>query len=270
MSHLHSILRNPFAAMTLIACASTGCVDSAEPESATDQAVATISAKQVVLNEFGSSKFPARSKVRLVHTRSGDVLSNEGTAWKATEPGIWESTDQPSAGRIIIGAEGHRRAIARAESDLAALHQRAALHGSDGPAVATAIQQQEAQLESLKDAARAIPLHSTDPGDPINPLVEPSCTVDFFNVPSSPFLGFSGVIGAAQVSCTGACVAVTIQSAACTDLFPGCVVGTASNVVCSTPWLAGVGAQGTAGAGCAAGSSVSPFGLTFASALPCG
>lgn len=270
MSHLHSTLRNPFAAMTLIACASTGCVDSADPESATGQAAAAISAKQVVLNELGASKFPDQSKVRLVHTRSGDVLSSEGTAWKATEPGIWESTAQPSAGRVIIGAEGHRRAIAHAESDLAALYQRAALHGSDGPAVATAIQQQEAQLKSLKDAAKAIPLRTTDPGDLIDPPLDPSCTIDFFNVPSSPFLGFSGVIGAAQVACTGGCLTVTIQSAACTDLFPACVVGTASNVVCSSPWLSGVGVQGTVGAGCAAGSSVTPFGVTVASALPCG
>lgn len=254
---------NPFMAVAMIAfgAVATGCVDSAEPAPSTDQAAA-ITGQSTILNELGPAKFSMSSQAHLVHTSKGDTLSAEAMGWKQSAPGVWESSAQAGAGRLIIGAEAHRLAIAEAEAKLTALRQRAASHGSD-PTSAVALLQQEAQLQNLKAASLSIAQR------PVEPLADISCDVSFFNLPSSPFLGFIGVLGAAQVSCSVGCETFTIQSIACTDL--GCTpVGTATNFVCSTPWLSGVGMAGTLGAACAAGSSVTPPGVTVATSLPCG
>lgn len=68
---------------------------------------------------------------------------------------------QDGTGSIIIGAEGHRSAIERAEKDLAALYGRVALQPGD--AVSHAIEQKEAHLAKLRNAAQAIA--AVHPGD---------------------------------------------------------------------------------------------------------
>lgn len=96
-----------------------------------------------------------------------------------------------------------------------------------------------------------------------------SCSITFANGPSSPFVGFSGAAGAAQVVCSGGCQQFTIAAQACTDY--GCSpVYSASNWVCTTPWLFGVARSGTPGVGCYGAATVTPPGATGSSVFPCG
>ena len=265
MSHSNSIVRTSFLSMNLIACGAlaTGCVASSDLEPTTDTAEAAVSAKQVILNEAGSSSIVMQSVVHLERTTKGDALSIASPGWRETAPGVWESSAQESGGRIVIGVQGHQSAIAQAKKDLAALRDRAALRAGGDPAIASAIGQQEAQLKNLQDAAQAL---AQTPG-PVTQAV--SCNIGFLNGPSSPLTGFFGAVAGTQISCTGGCQTFTVQALACTNF--GCSpTVTGSNFVCATPWLFGVAQSGTFGAACAAQTSVTPPGVTATTSLTCG
>jgi len=229
----------------------------------TDTTEAAVSAKQVIPNEAGSSSIAMQSVVHLERTTKGDALSIASTGWRETAPGVWESSAQESGSRIVIGAQGHQFAIAQAEKDLSALHDRAALRAGGDPAIASAIRQQEAQLKNLQDAAQAL---AQTPG-PVTQAV--SCNIGFLNGPSSPLTGFFGALAGSQISCTGGCQTFTVQALACTNF--GCTpTVTGSNFVCATPWLFGVAQSGSFGASCAAQTTVTPPGITATSFFPCG
>jgi len=96
-----------------------------------------------------------------------------------------------------------------------------------------------------------------------------SCSISFVNGPSSPYVGVSGALGAAQVVCSGGCQQFTIAAQACTNY--GCSpVYSASNWVCTTPWLYGAWMSGTPGASCSGAANVTPPGVTGSSGFPCG
>lgn len=257
MSHSYSNLRNLVSSMTLIVggLLATGCMDAPASEPTAE------GAEVVVIDERGAVSLPAQAEVRLTRTSAGETFSIASPGWSETAPGIWSSAAQGDAGGIIVGAEGHRSAIERAEKELAALHDRAARQQDE--AVTRAIAQKEAYLDTLKGTAQAI--GTTEDGT----ALVTSCNIGFLNGPSSPYMGFIGAFGAAQVSCTGGCQWVTIEAEACTNF--GCTgVYAASNYVCSTPWTYGVATSGSYGASCYGAARVSPFGITGYRYFPCG
>lgn len=257
MSHSYSNLRNPFSAMTLIVggLLATGCMDAPASEPTAD------GAEVVLIDERGAVSLPVQGEVRLARTSEGERFSIASPGWSETAPGIWKSAAQGGAGGIIVGAEGHRSAIEQAEKELAALYDRAARQQDD--AVTRAIEQKEAHLDNLKDAARAVGTTQDDTA------LAATCNIGFLNGPSSPYMGFIGAFGAAQVSCTGGCQWFTIEAEACTNF--GCTgVYVASNYVCSTPWTYGVATSGSYGASCYGAARVTPPGITGYRYFPCG
>jgi hypothetical protein len=222
-------MKNTIKSLSLFACSAlvVGCAASSDESS-------------VVIDELGASSFQGTSAIRMDRTTEGTSMSVVGNSWTPAEPGIFENGSQ----RLVIGADGHRSAIAKEEQNLVTLKQRGASQAL--------LQQSESSLKMLKDAAAS--LKDSDPS------TQATCNIGFILGASSPFTGVVGAIGAAQVVCSVGTEVFTIQAQVCTDL--GCTpVVAGTNTVGATPWTFGVYAAGTAGAACAAAALVSPPGL---------
>ncbi|HEY0483721.1 MAG TPA: hypothetical protein VGD37_39655 [Kofleriaceae bacterium] len=245
MTRSNSFLHNSLVSMTLIAggVAATGCVDPAEP--------ATGSVQHTIISNGGASPVSPLGEVRV----TGDRVSLASAGWTQTDPGIWTSSSKTGTGSIVIGAEGHQRAIARAETDLAALRA-----GGGSP---EALQQQEAYLDNLKSAAEAIATQGVVP-------FAVSCNIGFVIGPSSPIIpGFIGAFAGAQLVCTGGTQVFTVQAQACTNF--GCgPVSTFTPTIGATPQLFGTATAGTAGAACFGIAAVTPPGVSASASGPCG
>jgi len=256
MSNSYSMLRNPFIAMTLITSSAlvVGCMDASEPESTSD------STEQLVINQSGGALVPVQGEVRFAQTSEGNILSF-GSTWTQTAPGIWENSAQAGSGSLIVGAEGHRTAIAQVEKDLSALHHQAALQAGGELAIANAIQQKEAHLNTLKSAAEAMAVKGGG-------TTQATCSAGPVIGPSSPFTGVSGAIAAWQISCTGGCVGISVSAQATSNL--GSFQNIVSSTVCAVPMLLGVAVSGTPGFGCFGTATLSPFGVTASGSFTCG
>lgn len=244
-----------FAAMT------TGCAVSSEPEATID------SAEEALINETGPMAIPAQGEMRLERAGDGEAfsLAAPGGAWKETAPGVFESEEGQGASRIVVGIEGHKWAIERAEKDLAALYEKSAGHAGGDPdgAVMEAIQQGEEHLESLKETAEGI-ASATAPAPQAL-----SCNIAFYTGPSSPIVGTYGAAALTQVACSGGCQFFTISAQACTNY--GCTpVNSSSSYVCASPWTFGVTMTGSYGAFCSSATSISPPGISQSWSGSCG
>src|SRR5882757_2114465 len=195
MTRTTSFLHTSLFSMTLIAGAAlVGCVDSTEPT--------TGDVESALVSQAGTAPIASIGEVRM--DDSGVAVASPG--WTQTEPGLWTNSASPGANTIVTGAEGHARAIAKTESALATLR------ANDGSA--QEIQQQEAYLASLQDAAARIATSSD-----ITPRV--TCNIGFVIGPSSPIIpGFIGAFAGAQLSCSVGTQVFTVQAQACTDF--GC------------------------------------------------
>jgi hypothetical protein len=261
MNRFYSIFAAPFISTTVIALGAlaTGCMASGEPD------LAAGGAEESIIDETGELSIPAQGGMHLERTAEGDALSPAGAAaMKEIAPGVWESEPGDGASRIVVGVEGHRWAIEQAKKDLEGLYERSsAQRDSEADAdLMDAIKQNEAHLETLKDAAAMA-------SAPVNALAAASCDIGFYTGPSSPITGFYGAAGLTQVVCYGGCQTFTISAQACTNY--GCgPVGSSSSFVCSSPWTFGMAKGGTYGASCAAATSISPPGLTASWSGSCG
>jgi hypothetical protein len=244
MSFLRASLRTSFLSIPLLAGAvlATGCMD-AEPTTGTGESA--------ILSGVGPSPVAPISEVRVV----GDRVSLASPGWTQTAPGIWTASSKAGEGSIVIGAEGHRAAIARTEAALAALRANG---GST-----EAIERQEAYLGNLKDATQRIAIQP-----PVTQAV--SCNIGFVIARSSLiFPGFIGMFAGAQLSCTGGTQVFTVQAQVCTDF--GCgAVSTFTPTIGATPLLFGTGQSGTLGAFCFGQAFVSPPGLLASGNAACG
>lgn len=245
MNRFDSVLRSPLLAMTLTvaATAATGCVDPAAPPPDT--------VDHVVVNQTGPLPATPVAEIQVV----GDQVTLASAGWTRTAPGVWANASAAGSTSLVIGAEGHRSAIARAEQDLAAL--RAA--GADG----VAIEQQQAYLDGLQTTTAR--LAAAAPPPPV------SCNITFVIGPSSPIIpGFIGEFAGAQLVCTGGTQVFTVQAQACTDF--GCgPVSTFTPTIGATPQLFGTATAGTAGfPSCFGQAAVSPPGVAASRTNPCG
>jgi hypothetical protein len=246
MTRLNELLRNPFVSMTLIAGATlaTGCVDGTEP--------ATSSVENAIMAGTGPSPVAPRGEIRV----DGDRVSLASPGWTQTAPGIWTGSSKDGVGSIVIGAEGHQRAIAKAQDDLAALRANG---GS-----ADAVQQLETYLDNLQAAADLIAAQPAAPPPPV------TCSIGPVIGPSSPiFPGFIGAFAGAVLSCSVGVQVFTVQAQACTDF--GCgPVSTFTPTIGATPLLFGTATAGTAGAACFGQVLVTPPGAFASATGPCG
>jgi hypothetical protein len=260
MKRSYSIFSVPFISAFVIACSAvtTGCTASTDPEATTD------SAEEALINESGPMSVPAQGEVRI--ERAGEAFSLvPGAALKETAPGVWESEGDDGASRIVVGVEGHQWAIEQAEKDLADLVDRSAQRADSDPdsVLMDAIQQSEAHLKNLKDAAQGIAAAQGTTPQAV------SCNIGFYTGPSSPVVGTYGAAALTQVACSGGCQVFTISAQACTNF--GCSpVASSSSWVCSSPWTFGVSKGGTYGASCSSATSISPPGITSSWSGYCG
>lgn len=227
-----------FGSLTLLACGAlaAGCVDSGQTGEEQDP---------IELDQSVTASLPASGSLRV----QGDSVQILGDGWQAASPGIWQKGEH----RIIMGAQGHQKAVADAEQSLAA----ARAGGS-----ADLIRQNELNLQSLQTAAAASK-KETDPSQ------QATCNINFILGPSGPIFGVVGVVGATEISCSVGTQVFTTQSQACSDL--GCSpVVTYTNTVGLTPWLSGVIQPGTAGAACVSVTIPTPPGTGFQWNGPCG
>jgi hypothetical protein len=245
MIRMISSLRNPFISMTLVAGSvlATGCVDSAEPT--------TSAVEHALVNRPGLSPVAPLQEVQI----SGDRVSITSAGWTQAAPGIWSGKSAGGAGTVIVGAEGHRQAIAQAEHDLEALR-------ASGGSV-DQVQQHEAYLAHLQSAADLIATQAIVPR-------ALSCNIGFVIGPSSGIIpGFVGEFAGVQLVCTGGTQVFTVQAQACTNF--GCgPVSTFTPTIGATAQLFGTATAGTAGAGCFGQANVTPPGVTGSATNPCG
>jgi len=245
MTRMISSLGNHVISMTLVAGSvlATGCMDPVEPT--------TSAAEHAIVNRPGLSPVAPLQEVQV----TGDRVSIASAGWAQAAPGMWTGSSAGGAGTVIVGAEGHRQAIAKAERDLAALR-------ASGGDVDKA-QQQEAYLAHLQEAADLI---STGPV--VTAAV--TCNIGFVIGPSSPLIpGFIGEFAGAQLQCAGGTQVFTVQAQACTNF--GCgPVSTFTPTIGATAQLFGTATSGTAGAGCFGQANVSPPGVTGSATNPCG
>jgi hypothetical protein len=254
MNRSISFLRTSFISMPMLAGAvlATGCVDAAEPTTqAGENDLGTQAGEDDLVIQGGSSPVASLAEVRV----EGGRTSLVSPGWTQTAPGIWASSSKTGVGSIVVGAEGHRVAIAKGETELAALRANG---GS-----AEAIERQEAYLDNLKAGARLI---ATQP----DVSLAVSCNVNFVYGPSSPiFVGFVGWFAGAQLSCTGGTQVFTIQAQACTNI--GCGPwATFFPTVGATPLLYGTARAGSPGAACSGMTFASPPGVWFSASGACG
>jgi hypothetical protein len=244
MTRSLSSLRTSFVSIIALAGGGlvTGCVDAVEP--------ITDSTEHAIVQQEGTAPYAPVGTIRI----EGDRVSQETPGWTQTAPGLWTGSSGGVSGSIVVGAEGHRLAIARAEKELARL--RASGDSSE------AIERQEAYLDRLEATAELIP----------PPTGEQSliCNIQFVFGPSSPLIpGFIGAFAGAQLSCIDGVQVFTVQAQACTNI--GCgPVGTFTPVIGAAPQLFGVARAGTAGAACFGIAAVTPPGVVQSANGPCG
>jgi hypothetical protein len=246
MIHTSSFLRTFLLSITAFAgaFALTGCMDSSSP--------ATGAVESAVINQPSAPSVKTVSEIQLGD--HGAQVTSAG--WTQTEPGIFTNPALPGANSIVAGAEGHARAIAHTEAQLASLRANG---GFDDE-----IAQQEAYLAALHSAAANIAA-SAD----ISPRV--TCNIGFVFGPSSPVIpGFVGALAAAQLSCSVGTQVFTVQAQACTNLGCGPISVQTTPAIGATPMLFGTATAGTAGAACSGIVTVTPPGLTQSASGPCG
>lgn len=227
----------------------TGCVDSAEPATGSADTAITNQA-DMVINRAGFAPTAPSAELQV----AGGHVSLASPGWTETAPGIWANASKDGANSIVIGAEGHKRAIAQVGQDLAAL--RAA------GAAPELIQQKEEYLKNLEAAMQRISSQGVTP-------LATSCNIGFVIQASSPITGVIGEFAGAQLVCFGGTQTFTVQTQACTDL--GCgPVYTFFPTVGSSTVLVGSGRSGTWGAFCSGAAYVSPPGVTASGSNACG
>ncbi|MDI1442452.1 hypothetical protein [Polyangium sp. 6x1] len=248
MNNARSTFAIRFFSAALIASSAVmaGCMDAS---------LGPDNVQEALVDESGALSIPTESEMRLERTGEGEALSLvPNAAWKELAPGVWENGAQDGGSRIVAGAEGHKWAIEQAEKEISELQARSASQAEEDPAVNDAIEQLQAQLANLQEAAQNIA------AAPVGTNLTVSCDIAFYTGPSSPYAGYYGAAALAQVACTGGCQTFTISAQACTNF--GCSpTYSSSRVVCSTPWTYGVTKSGTYGASCSSAASVSPPGI---------
>jgi hypothetical protein len=249
MNTSRSIFAVPFASIIVISTLMTGCMGSGEPEAATE------SVEEALVNESGELSIPTQDEVRVERAGDSEALSLvPNVAWRELAPGVFENEAQEGGNRIIVGADGHKWAIAQAEKELADLNEQSAVNGDEDPAILGAIEKVNEQIVNLEETARNI-------AGPVGTPQAVSCNIGFYTGPSSPITGYYGASALAQVSCTGGCQTFTIAAQSCTNF--GCTpVYASSRFVCATAWTYGVSRSGTYGASCSSAASISPPGIT--------
>jgi hypothetical protein len=232
-------MKNTISSLSLFACSAMflGCAASESQEG------------PQLIDEVGTS-FAAQSTVRLERSGQGDQLSIIGGNWTQSAPGVWQSGDS----RMVVGAEGHRTAIALEEKRLSDLQK-------SGAGAATLLAS-ENELARLRSAAASI----KEP----DPSTQVTCNIGFIQGPSSPFTGATGVIAAAQIVCVDGVVAFTVQSQACVN--GGCtpVVSQSNPGVGPAGWTAGIVVNAPGGLPCTAANVVTPPGVGSGWSGTCG
>ncbi|MEO7733851.1 MAG: hypothetical protein ABIY55_23000 [Kofleriaceae bacterium] len=249
-----SFLRNPFVSLTLLTTGvlAAGCIDPTGPaaDPAADQLEQAVISGAVV---DGASPGLAAAIGQLeIH---GDHITMASPGWTQTVPGQWTGAGKSGSASVVVGAEGHRRAIADTTHAIAALREAGA--------AADEIQRQQAYLARLEVAA----LEISDRGAVPQAV---SCNLGFVIDASSLLIpGFVGEFAGVQLVCTGGTQVFTVQAQACTDF--GCgAVSTFTPTIGAVPQLFGTATQGTAGASCFGIAAVTPPGVSASRTNPCG
>lgn len=226
-----------------------GCASENEADIVSNDAV------DAIVDDNDALAIPAQDEVRLERTGDSDALALVPNAsWREVAPGVFENEAQEGGNRIIVGAEGHKWAIAQAEKELDELTDQLAVKEQDDPVLLGKIDKVNEQLANLRDTAHNI-------AAPVGTPQAISCNISFYTGPSSPISGYYGASALAQVSCSGGCQTFTIAAQACTNF--GCTpVYSSSRYICSTAWTYGVSRSGTYGASCSSAASISPPGIT--------
>ncbi len=201
-----------------------------------------------LVDELGSS-FQAQSTVRLVGGAQGEPqLVGEG--WTQASPGVWQKGEH----RLVMGLEGHRAALSLEEKNLAQLQ----LVGAE----ASLVQASEQELARLRDTVASL--------KESGPTTQATCNIAFYEGPSSPITGASGVAALAQMVCSDGTQSFTVQSQACVNGACTPIVVQSNAAVGATPWTAGVIVNATAGLPCSGVNVVTPPGVGSSWSGPCG
>jgi hypothetical protein len=225
-----------------------GCVDASEPAPATGTVAHTL------VSQPAPASLAPTASLRV----TGQALSLDSAGFTQAAPGVWQSTTGGSVNRIVVGAEGHRAAIASTERELAALRA----DGSD--AALAQIESKQAYLATLHSAAAQIAAQAAPPP----PL---SCNIGFVIGPSSPIVGVVGAFAGVVLSCVDGNQLFTVQAQACTDFGCGPVATFTPTIIGgAAPLLFGTATAGTLGAACFGVAAVTPPGVSSSASGPCG
>lgn len=248
MARTRSAVCNQLLCLTMIAysAAVAGCADNMDP-------VPIVNADlPAVLDGEQLAAIPWQSEVRYTQTENGDAIAVASPGWMETSPGLWKGSEATRM-TMIIGAAGHRAAIAEAEQRLAVLQHQA----GQGANHQLEIEQQSAQLAGLKHVELEIArLERTSPTG-ANAL-SPICNFSFYIGPSSTFGVAPGGAALATVTCAQACQWTTSSSRVCTNLVGCSAVQQQSMQVCGAPVVFGMILPGTRGAACSGAVTLDP------------
>ncbi|WP_437323222.1 hypothetical protein [Sorangium sp. So ce381] len=225
----HGMVSVLSAALAILG-ASTGCALSPSvPESDTDS---DASGETLVVDEESQSALPgAELTIERGAGESGFSLV-KGAGWKSVAQGVWElPSEDGNAERIVVGEEGHRWLLERADAELDELYAEREL----GEARDDLLQRIAAAEEQRAAIERSIHASAT-----MSAAAAVSCNIARYTgasslVTSPPIFGAAAL---AQIVCSGGCATFTVTSQACCS--SGCSSApAATRTVCATPWTAG-------------------------------
>ncbi len=261
MLRTQSIVSNRLICLAMITSSAlgAGCMDNPDPaQLANTDLPAIVDGDQI-------TALPGQAELRYTRTADGDSIAVTSPGWTESSPGLWQGPESNSGATMIIGAAGHRAAIAEGERRLAQLEHQAA-QGADTRAE---IEQQSAYLGALKLAEQQIAKQDIARTAEANALPA-ICRFDFYIGPSSPIVGSPGGAALATAVCSQNCQVMTSTSRVCTNIVGCTEVQTQSTLVCGFPVRFGTVAPGTRGFTCAGAATMLPPGAGTAAPFICG
>src|SRR5690242_18970066 len=122
-----------------------GCMGSSEPESTIN------SAEEAIVDERGPLSIPVQNEMQVERATNGETFAIvPNAAWKEIAPGVFESSEEHGASRVLVGAEGHKWAFERAERDLSNLRERNVMEADEDSVTLDEMKQLEVQIVNLE------------------------------------------------------------------------------------------------------------------------
>jgi ribosomal protein S16 len=188
--------------------------------------------ENLVVSESATERLAGASELRIVrHAGEAAFQMAPNPSWREIQPGVWESRDGEAKRQVVVGEAGHRWLI---EQSLQRIQEAGTR--PDGSADEVLLQQ-ISQMENLSALAKSMEADEGEAG--ISPF-SVFCDISLFTGASRAALSppANGAAALARIVCSGGCATFTVTSQACCA---GSCTGpnVQSNLVCSTPWLAG-------------------------------